>query len=126
MAGHKKIMIVDDDEDLHTLYGLYLQGESFDIVRAFNGKDALDKVEQENPDLIVLDMIMPVMDGEEFFTKLRTEKKMLNVPVIIASVNEKIPQKLFELGNIYTTLKKPFTIETLVTKIREALSKNAK
>ncbi len=120
MAGNK-ILIVDDDEDLHTLYGLYLKGESFDIVRAFNGKEGLDAVDREKPDLIVLDMIMPVMDGEEFFTKLRTEKGS-KTPVIIASVNEKIPQKLFDLGNIYTTLKKPFTIETLIGKIREALA----
>ena len=123
--AHPKILIVDDDEDLHTLYGLYLQSESFDIARAFNGKQALEMVEKENPDLIVLDMIMPVMDGEEFFIKLRTEKK-IHTPVIIASVNEKIPQKLFDLGNIYTTLKKPFTIETLIEKIREALAKAKK
>ena len=116
-----KILIVDDDEDLHTLYSLYLQGESFQIVKAYNGQEALEAVEKEKPDLIVLDMIMPVMDGEEFFIKLRARNKEL--PVIIASVNEKIPAKLFELGNIYTTLKKPFTIETLVTKIQEALAK---
>ncbi len=119
MAG-PKILIVDDDEDLHTLYGLYLHGESFEVVRAFNGKEALQVVETEKPDLIVLDMIMPVMDGEEFFMKLRTEKNN-HTPVIIASVNEKIPQKLFDLGNIFVTLKKPFTIETLISKIREAL-----
>ena len=122
MADHK-ILIIDDDEDLHTLYGLYLQGESFQILRAYNGKQGLEIVEKDRPDLIVLDMIMPVMDGEEFFIKLRTEKNIKDIPVIIASVNEKIPPKLFELGNIYTTLKKPFTIETLVGKIQEALAK---
>lgn len=120
-----KILIVDDDEDLHTLYGLYLQGESFQVARAFNGQQALEAVEREHPDLIVLDMIMPVMDGEEFFTKLRTEKKD-KTPVIIASVNDKIPQKLFDLGDIFTTLKKPFTIETLVGKIHEGLKKYGK
>ena len=122
MADYK-ILIIDDDEDLHTLYGLYLQGESFHILRAYNGKQGLEIVEKDRPDLIVLDMIMPVMDGEEFFIKLRTEKNIKDIPVIIASVNEKIPPKLFELGNIYTTLKKPFTIETLVGKIQEALAK---
>ncbi len=122
MAG-QTILIVDDDEDLHTLYTLYLQGESFHILRAYNGKEALDLVDKHKPDLIVLDMIMPVMDGEEFFVKLRTEKKILDIPVIIASVNEKIPAKLFDLGNIYATLKKPFTIETLVGKIQAALAK---
>ena len=117
-----KIMIVDDDEDLHTLYRLYLQGESFQTLQAYNGKEALEIVAKDRPDLIVLDMIMPVMDGEEFFIKLRTEKKIKDIPVIIASVNEKIPAKLFELGNIPFTLKKPFTIETLITKIRAALT----
>ena len=120
-----KILIVDDDEDLHTLYSLYLHGESFQVVRAFNGKQALEVVEKEHPDLIVLDMIMPVMDGEEFFIKLRTEKKD-KTPVIVASVNEKIPQKMFDLGDIFTTLKKPFTIETLIEKIREGLVKYKK
>ena len=124
--SQQKILIVDDDEDLHTLYGLYLQGESFQILRAFNGKEALELLDKEKPDLIVLDMIMPVMDGEEFFVKLRTEKNIKDIPVIIASVNEKIPQKLFDLGNIYTTLKKPFTIETLVGKIQEALATKKK
>ena len=122
----KTILIVDDDEDLHTLYGLYLQGESFRILRAMNGKEAFEILEKQRPDLIVLDMIMPVMDGEEFFTKLRSEKKILDIPVIIASVNDKIPPKLFALGNIYATLKKPFTIETLVGKIQEALAKTQK
>ena len=115
------VLIVDDDEDLHTLYSLYLQGESIRILRAFNGQEGLDILEKEKPDLIVLDMIMPVMDGEEFFIKLRTEKNIKDIPVIIASVNEKISQKLFDLGNIYCNLKKPFTIETLVGKIQEAL-----
>ena len=121
--AENKILIVDDDEDLHTLYGLYLKGQSFQITQALNGQQGLEMVEKEKPDLIVLDMIMPVMDGEEFLIKLRTEKKIKDIPVIIASVNEKIPQKLFDLGNIYTTLKKPFTIETLVGKIQEALAK---
>ena len=115
------VLIVDDDEDLHTLYSLYLQGESIRILRAFNGQEGLDILEKEKPDMIVLDMIMPVMDGEEFFIKLRTEKNIKDIPVIIASVNEKISQKLFDLGNIYCNLKKPFTIETLVGKIQEAL-----
>lgn len=120
MAG-EKIMIVDDDEDLQTLYGLYLQGESYSIIKAYNGKEALDLVEGEKPDLIVLDMIMPVMDGEEFFTRLRKEKGLVGIPVIIASINEKIPEKLSDLG-IFSTLRKPFTVETLVEQIQKALS----
>jgi DNA-binding response OmpR family regulator len=122
----KKILIVDDDEELHILYGLYLRGESFQIFKAFNGQEALEAVAREAPDLIVLDMIMPVMDGEEFLIKLRNENKVKEIPVIIASVNEKIPQKILDLGNIYSTLKKPFTIETLVKRIQEVFAHHRK
>ncbi|MCM8776322.1 MAG: response regulator [Candidatus Omnitrophica bacterium] len=118
----KTILIVDDDEDLQILYGLYLRGESYRIERAYNGQEALEKVEKNKPDLIILDIIMPVMDGEEFFTKLRVEKNIRDIPVIVASVNEKISPKLFKLGGIHSTLQKPFSIDTLVGKVRDALS----
>ena len=122
----KKILIVDDDEDLHTLYGLYLRGENLEVLRAYNGKEGFEKLEKEIPDLIVLDMIMPVMDGEEFCFKLKTDKRFKDIPVIIASVNEKIPQKILNLGNIYTALRKPFTLETLIGKIQEVLVQSPK
>ncbi|MBI3313437.1 MAG: response regulator [Candidatus Omnitrophica bacterium] len=119
----KKVLIVDDDEDLQILYGLYLQGESYSIERAYNGKEALEKIAKNKPDLIILDIIMPIMDGEEFYVKLRSQEPYKNIPVIIASVNEKMPHKIFQLGHVYAALKKPFSIETLVTKVREALAR---
>jgi len=121
MADVKKILIVDDDEDLHLLYSLYLKGSDYNVVKAYNGEEALAAVQAEKPDLIILDMIMPVMDGETFLTTLRTEKSD-DTPVIIASVNDKIPQKLIDIGNVYSTLKKPFKIESLIEKIKGALS----
>ena len=117
-----KIMIVEDDEDLHTLYGLYLQGEDFEILRAYNGQEAFAILEDEQPAVIILDMIMPVMDGEEFYVRLRTEKKMTEVPVIIASVNDKMSSRILALGKVYAILKKPFTIEVLVQHIKGALA----
>jgi two-component system chemotaxis response regulator CheY len=117
----EKILIVEDDEDLHTLYGLYLQGSDYEILRAFNGQEGLNILDVESPRVIILDMIMPVMDGEEFFIKLRTERKITKIPVIIASVNDKIPQKILNLGNVHAVLKKPFSIETLLENIKGAL-----
>jgi len=120
--GRVKIMIVEDDEDLHTLYGLYLQGEDYEILRAYNGQEAFRIMENEQPAVIILDMIMPVMDGEEFYVRLRTEKKMTEVPVIIASVNDKMSSRILALGKVYAILKKPFTIEVLVQHIKGALA----
>lgn len=118
----KKILIIEDDEDLHLLYSLYLQGESYKINQARNGKEGLEWVEKDRPDLIILDMIMPVMDGEEFIQKLRIERKILEIPIIIASVNDKIPPFLLQQGKIHSVLKKPFPIETLLSQIETALN----
>ena len=119
--SNKKVLIVEDDEDLHVLYGLYLRGQSYQILQAYNGREALEIVQREKPDLIILDMIMPVMDGEEFIQKLRFEKKETGIPVIIASVNDKIPPALIEKTKVRSVLKKPFAIETLLGEIERAL-----
>ena len=118
---NKKILIVDDDEELHTLYGLYLQGESYQILTAHNGEEALGLLAKEKPAVIVLDMIMPVMGGEGFLSELAHRGLMQDVPVIIASVNDKIPQKFLDMKNVYTFLKKPFSMDILISKIRDAI-----
>ena len=120
-TSEKKILIVEDDEDLLCLYRLYLQGQSFKIILAKNGLEGIQQAEKEKPDLIILDMIMPVMDGEEFIQKYRVEKKNFDVPIIIASVNDKIPASLIEKGKIKSVLRKPFPIETLVKEIESLL-----
>ncbi len=112
------ILIVDDDEDLHTLYGLYLQSESYRILHAYHGAEALELVRRDRPGLIILDMIMPIMDGETFFTRLQEDESLKDIPVIIASVNEKIPRRILESPSLSAALKKPFTIETLIGKVR--------
>ena len=120
-SGGKKILIVEDDEDLLCLYRLYLQGESYQIIEAKNGLEGVEHAEQDRPDLIILDMIMPVMDGEESIQKYRVEKKNFGVPIIIASVNDKIPASLLEKGKIRNVLKKPFSIEILIKTIKTIL-----
>ena len=117
----KKILIVEDDSDFQDIYQLYLQGESFKVLTALNGKEAVAVLEKETPDLIILDLIMPVMDGEEFYVWLRAQEKWCHIPVIIASVNEKVPQRMSDLGGIAGSLKKPFEIDTLIEKIRANL-----
>lgn len=119
--AEKRILIVEDDEDLHSLYRLFLQGESYQILEARDGEEGLEKAEKEKPDVIILDMIMPVMDGEEFIRKYRLERKHFDVPIIIASVNDKIPPSLIEKGKVRSVLKKPFPIEVLLREIESAL-----
>jgi len=118
----KTVMIVDDDDELHLLYGLYLRGASYEILEAFNGKEAFSLLEKSRPDVIVLDMIMPEMDGETFLRQLRGMDTLNQIPVIIASVNEKISPELTGLPNVKCVLRKPFTIQLLTDTIQKILA----
>ena len=118
----KTVMIVDDDEELHLLYGLYLRGASYEILEAFNGKEAFALLEKNRPEVIVLDMIMPEMDGETFLRQMRGMAEFNQIPVIIASVNEKISPELTGFSNVKCVLRKPFTIQLLTDTIREILT----
>lgn len=117
----KKILIVEDDSDFQDIYQLYLRGESYQVLTAGNGKEGLAVLEKETPDIIILDLIMPVMDGEEFYVALRAQEKWRVIPVIIASVNEKMPARIIELGGVAGNLRKPFMIDDLLEKIRANL-----
>ncbi|HOW58113.1 MAG TPA: response regulator [Candidatus Omnitrophota bacterium] len=117
----KKVLIVEDDKDFQDIYSLYLQGESFEVQKAYNGSEGLAILDKEIPDLIILDLIMPVMDGEEFYVHLREREPCRSIPVIIASVNEKMPQRIEELGGVAGILRKPFEIDKLLQAVRTHL-----
>lgn len=120
-GGMKKVLVIEDDNDFQDIYALYLQGANYQVLKAYDGKQGLQFLEKEMPDVIILDLIMPVMDGDEFYALLRAQEKWKQVPVIVASVNEKMPDKIAEIGGLAGTLKKPFDIEELLEKIRACL-----
>ncbi len=77
----KKILVAEDDDVLRFLYEEELRAEGYEVVTANNGKEAIRKLEEEKPDLIVLDIVMPVMDGIEALTPiLRKERE---IPIIL-------------------------------------------
>ncbi|MBI4385091.1 MAG: response regulator [Nitrospinae bacterium] len=79
----KKILVVDDEENIRLLYKEELEDEGYQVVLAANADEAMDKINREQPDLITLDIKMPGMDGIEFLRKLKEEKR--SVPVILCS-----------------------------------------
>ena len=117
-----KILLIDDDDELHTLYNLYLQGESHELLEAFNGQEGFEILERETPDMIILDMIMPVKDGETFLREAIENGKCGEIPIVIASVNDKIPAELLEFKNVQTVMKKPFAVDTLLETIQKIVS----
>lgn len=81
--GKKKILVVDDEDNIRLLYKEELEDEGYQVILAANAEEAMAKINQEHPDLITLDIKMPGMDGIEFLRTLKEENK--NVPVILCS-----------------------------------------
>ena len=113
--GHRpRILIVEDDGPIRNLLVMALFDEGFETAQAANGLDALDLMEQATPDLIVLDLAMPVMDGRTFYHHMR-ENGVREIPVIIVSaVGAKRAQ--CELG-AEAAFDKPFDIDDIVAEV---------
>jgi two-component system, sensor histidine kinase and response regulator len=83
MAAKATIMIVDDDMTLHEMYSERLKEEGYTIGSAYDGEEALSKVYDIKPDLILLDVMMPKMNGIDVMKKLREDDKTKNIPIIL-------------------------------------------
>jgi DNA-binding response OmpR family regulator len=120
----KTILVVDDEERLTSLLQAYLQQEGYRVVTAANGRQALDAVRREPPDLIVLDVMMPEMDGIEFLRVLRTQH---STPVVLLTARVGDEDKIvgLELGaDDYLT--KPFRPRELLARVRAVLRRTGR
>ena len=81
----KKILVVDDEKPISDIIKFNLEKEGYEIVTAFDGEEALEKVEEESPDLIVLDVMLPKIDGLEVVREVR---KKHSIPFIIVTAKE--------------------------------------
>jgi two-component system alkaline phosphatase synthesis response regulator PhoP len=90
--GKKKILLVDDDPDLVEAMKIILENKSYDVAVAHDGKEGLKKVETEQPNLIILDVMMPELDGYEVCDKLKSDPKYGHIPVLLlTAVGEAMP-----------------------------------
>lgn len=119
VSSPKKILIVEDENDILQLVKLYLEKEGFRTVTAMTGAEALKQVKAEKPDLIVLDLMLPVLDGLEVCKRLRSSPETAMLPIIMltAKAEESDTVVGLELGaDDYVT--KPFSPKTLVARIK--------
>ncbi|MGE7272090.1 response regulator transcription factor [Brevibacillus panacihumi] len=116
-----KIMVVDDDPYIRELVRVFLQREGFDIVEAADGQEALARLEHTPADLVVLDIMMPNMDGWELCRELR---KMYDIPLLMLTAKGETSQKIkgFELGTD-DYLVKPFEPAELVVRVKALLKR---
>lgn len=116
-----KILVVDDDPNIRELVGLFLRNEGFDIYEASDGVEALSKLETIKADMVILDVMMPNMDGWELCSELR---KYYDIPLLMLTVNGETSQKVkgFQLGTD-DYLVKPFDPLELVARVKSLLKR---
>ena len=115
------ILVVDDDPDILEALSEILEAEGFEIRRARNGKEALERLEPDPPKLILLDLMMPVMDGWEFAQRLRQRPHLANIPIIVLSADRNVGSKALDIGAV-GHLAKPFELNDLLDMVRRSLN----
>lgn len=117
-----KIMIAEDDEDIAELITLYLENDDFQVVQAQNGKEALERFEQMNIDLLIVDLMMPEINGYETIRKIR---EVSQIPILILSAKSMNQDKVLGLGigaDMYMT--KPFDPLELVAQVKAMIRRS--
>jgi DNA-binding response OmpR family regulator len=119
----KKILIIEDEKSLVEAIQTKLEAAGYEIEKAFDGEQGIAKLGEGKIDLILLDILMPVMDGISFLKKIKTEEAYKNIPVIILtnlSDSEKVAQVL-ELGETSYLIKSDSSLDSLIEMIKKKL-----
>jgi two-component system, chemotaxis family, chemotaxis protein CheY len=118
------VLVVDDDPDILDALSEILEAEGFRITRARNGQEALERLQADVPELILLDLMMPVMDGWEFARRMRSEPSLPDRPIIVLSADRNVAGKAREIGAV-GYLAKPFELMDLLDMVRGATTPSA-
>ena len=122
---NKKILVVDDEIDLVSMITLHLRANNYFVVSCYSALDAFEITEREKPDLILMDVMMPGIDGLTLCRKIKEDKELKKIPIIIytgkCNIAETIEEKAKEAGADDYSLK-PFESEVLLGKIKKLLA----
>ncbi len=118
-----RILIIDDDVDVIEIIRYTIAQEGHELFEAKNGKEGLDMSIRERPDIIVLDIMMPVMDGLTLNSHLSALPATKDIPVIVLTAKGRMKDTFDKAPNVRCYMEKPFEPVVLQEKIREILSK---
>jgi len=116
----KKILLVEDDKFLLKFFAARLKEEDFEVVLAEDGEEAVRRVKEEKPDLILLDLILPKKDGFAVLKEIKSDEKTKNIPVFVLSNlgQESDREKAKELGAVDYLVKVNFDLKEIIKKIK--------
>ena len=124
----KTILVVDDEENMVHLLTTIFESAGYNVISALSGRDALEILKDNKPDLILLDIMMPEMDGWDVFRKIKKDNKTFSIPIIIITAKKDEIDKVMgvELLKVDGYVTKPFVRKELVDKIARTIDKDAK
>ena len=119
----KKVLVIEDDKFLRELISQKLSKEGYDVLEAIDGEKGVESLEKENPDVILLDLILPGIDGFEVLTKIKSMPEKSKIPVIILSnLGQKDDiEKGLNMGAVDYLIKAHFTPGEIIEKIRSII-----
>ena len=119
--AHEKILLADDEEDIKTVVKLFLESKGYEVTTAFDGLDTLEKAKSEKPDLILLDIMMPLIDGFEVCKRLKSDETTASIPIVMLSAASKLDsvRKGIDMGAADYIVKPfdPSKLENVISKI---------
>jgi len=118
MEKNKTVMVVDDNPDIVTIVKTILEGKGYVVQSAYSGQEVFNLLKEQKPDLIILDIMMPQMDGLEVLTRLKGEASTSTIPVILLTAKVQYEDVLggYKMGADYY-ITKPFTSTQLLNGI---------
>jgi CheY-like chemotaxis protein len=123
----KKILVVDDEPDILRVTSIRLKKLGYNVLTAVDGKEALDTMRSENPDLVLLDLVMPFMNGAEVCEQIKNDKTLKHIPIILftASGNGVLTAEQIKKVGADDYIVKPFEPEELMGKVEGILAQGA-
>ena len=120
----KHILCIEDEPEMIDLIRLILGRRGFDVIGAAGGKDGLEKVRQQPPDLILLDLMMPDMDGWEVYQQIKADEKFRDIPVIVVTAKAQSIDKVLGLhiAKVDDYIAKPFSPQELLNSVDKVFS----
>lgn len=123
--NYGKILVVDDENHIVELIKFNLEANGYEVISAFNGKEAIEKVSDEKPDLVILDLMLPKIDGIEVCRKVKGNNDTSDISIIMLTAKSDETDKIvgLEIGaDDYMT--KPFSVKELMARVKAVLRRN--
>ena len=121
----RKILIVEDELGILDLLTTVLEEEGYAVQGARNGREGLERLKRDRPDLVLCDLMMPQMDGCELFQKMQAEPALSSIPFLLMSAVRSDSRRVQSCG-LDVALNKPFDLTTLIRTVSEALGRSVR